>query len=109
MKTSITLSIKIALFFSFVLLLAFIPKSDDPIDKLVASLQKWTDTIPQQKIYLHMDKLYYTLGRTIWFKDYVTIGRRHQLSALSEHCMFSLINLLVIYRNQKLIIFNCPQ
>lgn len=30
-----------------------------------------------------MDKPYYALGDTIWFKGYVTIGSRHQLSALS--------------------------
>ena len=47
--------------------LAFVPKDDDPLDKLVAALQKWTETNPQEKVYLHMDKPYYALGDTIWF------------------------------------------
>jgi hypothetical protein len=84
MKRHITITLKIGLFCSLLLLLAFVPKrDDDPITRLVTILQKWTDTIPQEKVYLHMDKPYYALGDTIWFKGYVTIGSRHQLSALS--------------------------
>ncbi|MBC7399715.1 MAG: TonB-dependent receptor [Mucilaginibacter sp.] len=77
------LSLSIGLLCSIILLLAFVPKADDPIEKLVGALQKWADTNPQEKVYLHMDKPYYALGDTIWFKGYVTIGSRHQLSALS--------------------------
>jgi hypothetical protein len=84
MKRHITITLKTGLFCSLLLLLAFVPKrDDDPITRLVTILQKWTDTIPQEKVYLHMDKPYYALGDTIWFKGYVTIGSRHQLSALS--------------------------
>ncbi len=92
MKTSIKPPIKIGLLFSFLLLLAFIPKAEDPIDKLVATLQKWTDTIPQEKVYLHLDKPYYALGDTIWFKGYITIGSRHQLSNLSGAMYVELIS-----------------
>ena len=73
------------------LLLAFIPRDEDPLAKIVTSLQHWTDTIPQEKVYLHMDKPYYALGDTIWFKGYVTIGSRHQLSALSGSLYVDLI------------------
>jgi len=73
------------------LLLAFIPRDEDPLVKIVASLQRWTDTIPQEKVYLHMDKPYYALGDTIWFKGYVTIGSRHQLSKLSGSLYVDLI------------------
>jgi hypothetical protein len=85
------LFVKIGLCCSFLLLLAFIPKVDDPIDKLIASLQKWTDANPQEKVYLHMDKPYYALGDTIWFKGYVTVGSKHQLSALSGSLYVDLI------------------
>jgi hypothetical protein len=73
------------------LLLAFIPRDEDPLVKIVASLQRWTDTIPQEKVYLHMDKPYYALGDTIWFKGYITIGIRHQLSKLSGSLYVDLI------------------
>ena len=63
--------------------LAFIPREDGGIEKLVNALQRWTEFNPQEKIHLHMDKPYYALGDTIWFKAYITVGSRHQLSAMS--------------------------
>jgi hypothetical protein len=56
------------------------------------ALQRWTDSIPQEKAYLHMDKPYYALGDTIWFKGYLTAGSRHQLSARSAAIYVDLIN-----------------
>ncbi|MES2453987.1 MAG: hypothetical protein V4594_00525 [Bacteroidota bacterium] len=73
-------------------LLAFIPKAEEPIERLVSSLQKWVDKNPQEKVYLHMDKPYYALGDTVWFKAYVTIGSRHQLSKLSGALYVELID-----------------
>ena len=70
---------------------AFISKSVDPVDKIVTALQKWNDTNPQEKVYLHTDKPYYVIGDTIWFKAYVTIGNKHQLSALSGGLYVDLI------------------
>jgi len=91
MKLINKLPVKLGLFCLMLLLLAFIPTDEDPLAKIVASLQRWTDTIPQEKVYLHMDKPYYALGDTIWFKGYVTIGSRHQLSALSGSLYVDLI------------------
>ncbi|MGF7082683.1 carboxypeptidase-like regulatory domain-containing protein [Mucilaginibacter sp. UYCu711] len=82
----------ISVFFSLLLLLAFIPKADEPLDKIVASLQQWFDTHPQEKIYLHTDKPYYLVGDTIWFKAYLTTGSKHQLSAISGAMYVDLIN-----------------
>jgi hypothetical protein len=66
--------IKLGLLCSLLLCLAFIKKANEPIDRLLANLQRWTDSIPQEKVYLHMDKPYYAVGDTIWFKAYVTIA-----------------------------------
>lgn len=38
------------------ILLAFVPKDRDAIEKLISSLEKWSDTNPQEKVYLHTDK-----------------------------------------------------
>jgi hypothetical protein len=84
-------AIIISLCCSFLLLLAFMPKADDPLDKLVASLQHWFDTNPQEKVYLQTDKPYYLVGDTIWFKGYVTTGDKHQLSAVSGALYVDLI------------------
>ncbi|MES2426496.1 MAG: TonB-dependent receptor, partial [Bacteroidota bacterium] len=92
MKLSVAFKYKITLSSLCLLFLAFIPRSEDPVARLVTVLQRWTDSIPQEKVYLQTDKPYYVLGDTIWFKGYVTIGSRHQLSALSGSLYVDLIN-----------------
>ncbi|RZL17526.1 MAG: carboxypeptidase regulatory-like domain-containing protein, partial [Pedobacter sp.] len=72
--------------------LAFIPRGEDPIDKIINALANWTKINPVEKVHLHTDKSYYALGDTIWFKGYVTIGSQHQLSALSAALYVDLIN-----------------
>lgn len=71
---------------------AFKLSNTDPIDKIATALTNWTSTQPQEKVYLHIDKPYYALGDTLWFKAYVTTGSRHQLSALSGALYADLIN-----------------
>lgn len=73
--------------------MAFFPKQDgDVIDKLVAAIERWASTNPQEKVYLHTDKPYYLVGDTIWFKAYLTIGSKYQRSALSGALYVDLIN-----------------
>ncbi|MEJ2901340.1 carboxypeptidase-like regulatory domain-containing protein [Pedobacter panaciterrae] len=79
-------------FFVVILVLAFIPRDNDPVDKLITSLQKWVETNPQEKVYLHTDKPYYAVGDTIWFKAYVTMGSRHKPSTHSGIVYVDLIN-----------------
>ncbi|HEX8608703.1 MAG TPA: Plug domain-containing protein [Pedobacter sp.] len=86
MKRSV-LALALISLFSF----AFISKGVDPVDKIVTALQRWNDTNPQEKVYLHTDKPYYVVGDTIWFKAYVTIGNKHQLSAMSGALYVDLI------------------
>ena len=50
---------------------------------ITAKLQKLSATRPAEKIYLHFNKPAYSIGDTIWFKDYLTVGAHHQPSALS--------------------------
>ncbi|ATP56884.1 hypothetical protein CPT03_10540 [Pedobacter ginsengisoli] len=84
--------LRIVLLLSVLTFLAFAPKGQDPIERLVTTLEKWIETNPQEKVYLNTDKPYYALGDTIWFKAYVTVGSRHQLSALSGAVYVELIN-----------------
>jgi hypothetical protein len=46
---------------------------------------------PIEKVYMHMDKPYYSVGDTIWFKAYVTLDR-HVPSALSRIVYADVIN-----------------
>ncbi|WP_448103723.1 TonB-dependent receptor [Pedobacter panaciterrae] len=88
LKRSIFLFCSIA----FIGMVAFTGREEDPIEKLLTSLQSWAENNPQEKVYLHTDKPYYIVGDTIWFKTYVTIGSKHQLSALSGAVYVELIN-----------------
>ncbi|MES2457956.1 MAG: TonB-dependent receptor [Bacteroidota bacterium] len=73
-------------------ILAFAPKENDPLEKIITALEKWVETNPQEKVYIHTDRPYYLVGDTIWFKAYVTVGAKHQLSALSGAVYVDLIN-----------------
>ncbi len=46
-------------------------KSSGPFRPLVSRLHKFAETIPQEKVYIHMDNTSYMLGDTIWFKAYL--------------------------------------
>ncbi|WP_183564455.1 carboxypeptidase-like regulatory domain-containing protein [Mucilaginibacter sp. SP1R1] len=73
-------------------ILGFKGPGDDLLGKLVDQLYKWRANHPQEKVYLHLDKPYYAVGDDIWFKAYVTIGSKHQLSAFSEILNVDLID-----------------
>jgi len=62
------------------------------IEGALEKLGKYADNYPQEKVYLHMDKPYYTVGDDIWFKGYVTIGTYNNLSGLSKILYVDLIN-----------------
>jgi len=81
----------IPFFFLVILVFAF-SADNDPVNKLIASLQKWVETNPQEKVYLHTDKPYYAVGDTIWLKAYVTMGSRHKPSTHSGIVYVDLIN-----------------
>lgn len=45
-----------------------------------------------EKVYVQTDKSYYAAGDSLWFKAYVTVGGRHQLSAISGILHVELVN-----------------
>ena len=53
------------------------------IKTIVTKTAQYINAYPIEKVYLHLDKPYYTAGDTIWFKAYVTIDR-HQPTVLSN-------------------------
>lgn len=91
MKTK-KLLIAILLFGSIAGLTGFAKFDDDIIKRIATQLEKWTSDNPQEKVYLYLDKPYYAVGDNIWFKAYITVGAKHQLSALSGILNVELIN-----------------
>ena len=48
--------------------------------------------LPVEKVYLHLDKSYYTAGEDIWFKAYLLDATTHEPSILSEIIYVELID-----------------
>ncbi|RYE13562.1 MAG: TonB-dependent receptor, partial [Sphingobacteriaceae bacterium] len=82
-------------FFYFVtgitLVLGFV-SVDDPLQKILAQLSKYSSDYPQEKVYLHFDKPIYAAGDTVYFKAYVVLAEKNQLSALSKTLYLELID-----------------
>ncbi|CAN5446915.1 TonB-dependent receptor plug domain-containing protein [soil metagenome] len=63
---------------------ALAQKDSVSLATIVSKIDKYGNDNPIEKVYLNFDKPYYNIGDTIWFKAYLTIGPKHQLSALSN-------------------------
>lgn len=50
------------------------------------------EKIPQEKLYLHLDKPFYGAGEKIWFKGYLVNAITHQDNAPSNFIITELIN-----------------
>ena len=53
-------------------------------DKVVTGLQDYMTLRPQEKIHIHFNKRYYSVGDTIWFKVYLVNAHGNHLSAISK-------------------------
>jgi hypothetical protein len=87
-STKVLLSVCALLFIG----LAGFVKADDPIQRILAALEKWSTDHPIEKVYIQTDKPYYALGDDIWMKAYITIGGDHRLSAYSGALNVELID-----------------
>lgn len=79
----------LSVFFSFS---SFAQGDSTFLSRAANSLTDHFTTNPQEKVYLHLDRSYYTPGDTIWFKAYTLVGGSHQLSGLSGVLYCELIN-----------------
>jgi hypothetical protein len=82
----------IILFICFAPVIAFCQDDTAVLKNIVTKLKTFSTTHPTEKAYLHFDKPYYAAGDTIYFKAYVTLGEKHELSNLSDVLHVDLIN-----------------
>lgn len=54
------------------------------IDTLASHVKLFGETLPQEKVYLHIDNTCYFVGDTIWYKGYVTRSDKGTLTDLSR-------------------------
>jgi len=69
---------------SFFSLQALAQRDSISLNTIVTKTDKLVTEHPFEKVYLHFDKPYYAIGDTIWFKAYITVGAKHQLTAISN-------------------------
>lgn len=58
---------------------------------IVKSFSNIWVNIPQEKVYLHIDKPYYSAGEEIWFKAYLTNAATHEMNTKSKFVYVELI------------------
>lgn len=66
--------------------------TEDPITNLLKKLAEFASKYPVEKIHLHLDKPYYTLGDDIWFKAYVVDSKTSSPTTISNILYVELIN-----------------
>lgn len=54
------------------------------LDRVVSSLHDYMTIRPQEKIHIHFDKPFYSVGDTVWFKVYLVNALSNQLSSISK-------------------------
>lgn len=64
-------------------LFAQIPATKE-VDHVVSSLHDYTSVRPQEKIHIHFDKPFYSVGDTVWFKVYLVNALGNRLSSISK-------------------------
>ena len=65
---------------------------NDSVLKLKNLFENFQEAIPQEKVYLHLDKPFYKPGETIWGSVYVLNAFTHQKSTVSDIVYVDLIN-----------------
>lgn len=77
---------KLNLFFILLCLNSFNLLAQQPkeLDRVVSNLQEYMGARPQEKIHIHFDKPFYSVGDTVWFKVYLVNALSNQLSSISK-------------------------
>jgi uncharacterized protein YfaS (alpha-2-macroglobulin family) len=55
-------------------------------------LTQYTQTLPQEKVYLHVDKPFYKPGDDLWFNAYLSAAQSHAASTTSQLVYVELMN-----------------
>lgn len=62
------------------------------LEKILTKLTAYSQSYPQEKVYLHLDKPYYADGDDIWFKAYLVHAATNAPSPFSQVLYVELIN-----------------
>ncbi|PLK43311.1 TonB-dependent receptor plug domain-containing protein [Emticicia sp. TH156] len=80
------------LFFAVSTILFSFVVNDELTDTIVSKFNQYASLYPQEKVYLHLDKPYYTAGETVWLKAYTVDASTNQFSQKSVPLYVELID-----------------
>src|ERR1700750_2031662 len=82
-----------ALFYLLLLFTCLSAKAQQEIKlhEIAVALDSFRSRVPVEKVHLHLDKPFYSLGDTIWMKAYL-VNENKELSALSKLLYVDLVN-----------------
>ncbi len=83
---------KLCLFFVLAFFIYAFNTDEADIKTITGSLEKFRKNYPQEKVHLHLDKPYYSLGDTIYFTGYVVNAEKNTPSVISNILYVDLIN-----------------
>ena len=93
MKNKTTFSIHRGLIaFFFGILFCFAPLSGQNVQDTIIAYFNLLEKVPQEKLYLHLDKPFYGAGEKIWFKGYLVNSVTHQDNTQSNFIITELVN-----------------
>lgn len=66
--------------------------SQDSVEQALVNYFQEIGKTPQEKLYLHLDKSYYSAGETIWFKGYLLNAITHRDDSPSNYIYLELVD-----------------
>jgi len=82
----------------FVLAVSFFTlalRQDDPALRITELFLRYQAAVPQEKVFLHLDRPYYSAGESLWFKAYLMDATTHQADSVSRVLYVELIDATV--------------
>ncbi len=76
---------KLCLFFVLAFFIYAFNTDEADIKTITGSLEKFRKNYPQEKVHLHLDKPYYSLGDTIYFTGYIVHAEKNTPSDISNN------------------------
>lgn len=65
---------------------------DEGLAKILSKFQQYLTSLPQEKLYLHVDKDTYVAGEDIWFSAYLLDAMNHRKDSISRTIYVELFN-----------------
>jgi hypothetical protein len=57
---------------------------DDPLEDFIKKVEEYSNSFTSEKVHVHLDKPYYSIGDDLWFKAYVVNSKKNELSTRSK-------------------------